>query len=115
MPLRSPKMNRFIFGFQRRVWCPKWTPASSSCFMVTTATMGSLPVGSLCRPDAGAGPGARGRGDRGMARVLGVVGLGQAVAGPSRTMLAGALSAGRTSARCGRAEPAAGRRGPRRG
>jgi hypothetical protein len=36
MPLRSPKMKRFIFGFQRRVWCPKWTPASSSCFMVTT-------------------------------------------------------------------------------
>ncbi len=38
MPLRSPKMNRFIFGFQRRVWWPKWTPASSNCFMVTTAT-----------------------------------------------------------------------------
>ena len=37
MPLRSPKMNRFIFGFQRRVWCPKWTPASSICRMVTTA------------------------------------------------------------------------------
>ena len=43
MPLRSPKMNRFIFGFQRRVWCPKWTPASSSCFMVTTAVMRRLP------------------------------------------------------------------------
>src|SRR5688500_12883495 len=38
MPLRSPKMNRFILGFQRRVWWPKWTPASNSCFMVTTAT-----------------------------------------------------------------------------
>src|SRR5271165_4245093 len=38
MPLRSPKMNLFIFGFQRRVWWPKWTPASSSCFIVTTAT-----------------------------------------------------------------------------
>src|SRR5437764_5047964 len=37
MPLRSPKMNRFIFGFQRRVWWPKWTPASSSCFIETTA------------------------------------------------------------------------------
>src|SRR3954453_1199592 len=37
MPLRSVKMNRFIFGFQRRVWCPKWTPLSSSCFMLTTA------------------------------------------------------------------------------
>jgi hypothetical protein len=37
MPLRSVKMNRFIFGFHRRVWCPKWTPLSSSCRMVTTA------------------------------------------------------------------------------
>src|SRR5947208_1646027 len=37
MPLRSVRMYRFIFGFQRRVWCPKWTPLSSSCFMVTTA------------------------------------------------------------------------------
>src|SRR4029453_11772691 len=23
-------MNGFIFGFQRFVWCPKWTPASKS-------------------------------------------------------------------------------------
>jgi hypothetical protein len=30
-------MYSAIFGFQRRVWCPKWTPASSSCFMDTTA------------------------------------------------------------------------------
>src|SRR5918994_327163 len=37
MPLRSLKMKRFIFGFHRRVWCPKCTPLSSSCFMVTTA------------------------------------------------------------------------------
>src|SRR6266545_4659213 len=28
-------MKRRILGFQRRVWCPKWTPASSNCFMVT--------------------------------------------------------------------------------
>src|SRR3954454_9298207 len=42
MPLRSVKMNRFIFGFQRRVWCPKWTPLSSSCFMLTTAIAASL-------------------------------------------------------------------------
>src|SRR5918993_28960 len=40
MPLRSVKMNRFIFGFQRLVWCPKCTPLSSSCFMVTTAMAG---------------------------------------------------------------------------
>src|SRR6266496_3416134 len=33
MPLRAPKMNGFIFGFQRLVWCPKWTPASRSCFI----------------------------------------------------------------------------------
>src|SRR5690606_3825554 len=31
MPLRSAKMNFRIFGFQRLVWCPKWTPASRSC------------------------------------------------------------------------------------
>src|SRR5277367_6058724 len=33
--LRSPKMNGAIFGFQKRVWCPKWTPASSICRMDT--------------------------------------------------------------------------------
>src|SRR4051794_16966513 len=43
MPLRSVKMNRFIFGFQRRVWCPKWTPLSSRFFMLTTATWRRLP------------------------------------------------------------------------
>src|ERR1051325_1152041 len=32
MPIRSPKMYGFIFGFQRFVWCPKWTPASSRSF-----------------------------------------------------------------------------------
>ncbi len=35
MPLRSPKMYCFIFGFQRRVWWPKWTPASSRSLMLT--------------------------------------------------------------------------------
>src|ERR1051326_2054117 len=43
MPPRSAKMNRFIFGFQRRVWWPKWTPASRSSRMETTA-MGFLPL-----------------------------------------------------------------------
>src|SRR5688500_18647243 len=38
-------MNRFIFGFQRRVWCPKWTPASNSCFMVTTGAIARLSDG----------------------------------------------------------------------
>src|SRR4051812_38466248 len=32
------KMNFFILGFQRRVWCPKWTPASRSSFMPISAT-----------------------------------------------------------------------------
>ena len=36
MPPRSPKMKRRIFGFQRRVWWPKWTPASSSSLMPTS-------------------------------------------------------------------------------
>ena len=35
IPLRSPKMNRRIFGFQRRVWWPKCTPASSSSLSET--------------------------------------------------------------------------------
>ena len=38
MPLRSAKMYGFIFGFQRRVWCPKWTPASSSWRIETVGT-----------------------------------------------------------------------------
>src|SRR5579871_5406795 len=33
--LRSPKIKGAIFGFQKRVWCPKWTPASSICRMDT--------------------------------------------------------------------------------
>ncbi|GAA3987787.1 hypothetical protein GCM10022630_35690 [Thermobifida alba] len=41
MPLRSVKMKRFIFGFQRRVWCPKWTPLSSNWRIVTTVAMTS--------------------------------------------------------------------------
>src|SRR6185503_13185020 len=34
MPFRSAKMNWRIFGFQRRVWCPKWTPAARSASSV---------------------------------------------------------------------------------
>ena len=48
MPLRSPKMYFCIFGFQRLVWWPKWTPASSSSFMVMLA-MGILPSVRLAR------------------------------------------------------------------
>jgi hypothetical protein len=49
IPLRSMKMNRFIFGFHRRAWCPKWTPDSKSCFIVTTANAFSLDA-SASRP-----------------------------------------------------------------
>src|SRR6516165_11503213 len=61
MPLRSVKMNRFILGFQRRVWCPKWVPLSSSCFMVTTAIVGHIPLLSVvARHPLRPGPGACG-------------------------------------------------------
>src|SRR5690349_11294668 len=36
MPPRSVKMKRRIFGFQRRVWWPKCTPASKSSRIETT-------------------------------------------------------------------------------
>src|SRR5262249_44858558 len=39
MPFRSPKMYSFIFGFQRFVWCPKWTPASSRSVIAVTAKL----------------------------------------------------------------------------
>src|ERR1035438_10806114 len=42
MPPRSPWMKRRIFGFQRRVWWPKWTPPASSSAMPTAATGYSL-------------------------------------------------------------------------
>src|SRR5262245_12825091 len=45
MPLRSPKMYFCIFGFQRLVWWPKCTPASSSSFMVNVAIALSCSVG----------------------------------------------------------------------
>src|SRR5439155_26542304 len=44
MPLRAVKMYRFIFGFQRLVWCPKWTPASRSCLSVTSGMRNERPV-----------------------------------------------------------------------
>ena len=40
MPLRAPKMKLFIFGFQRLVWWPKWTPASIISRMVIGASEG---------------------------------------------------------------------------
>src|SRR6185436_15191317 len=41
MPLRAPKMKPFIFGFQRLVWWPKWTPASIISRMVIGASEGA--------------------------------------------------------------------------
>src|SRR6187200_801716 len=56
MPPRSPKMKRRIFGFQRRVWWPKWTPASSSSFIVTsTKDLSLLGFLSLAELEPGAG------------------------------------------------------------
>src|SRR5436190_1909153 len=52
MPPRSVKMKRFIFGFQRRVWWPKWTPASRSSFMETTG-MGAPFFGWVALQPAG--------------------------------------------------------------
>src|SRR5262245_30887123 len=42
MPLRSVKMKGRMRGSQRRVWCPKWTPASSKSFIETTLAMACL-------------------------------------------------------------------------
>src|SRR5436190_23517226 len=39
MPLRASKMNGFIFGFHRLVWCPKWTPASNNSFTPILSTI----------------------------------------------------------------------------
>src|SRR6266571_8823179 len=50
MPLRSPKMYSFILGFQRLVWCPKWTPASSNSFMVMLANKPPCWISSVAAP-----------------------------------------------------------------
>src|SRR3990172_6896146 len=50
MPPRSPKMKRFIFGFQRRVWWPKWTPASRSSFIVISTANGPPHGFDACDP-----------------------------------------------------------------
>src|SRR5262249_6112375 len=67
MPFRSPKMYFAIFGFQRFVWWPKWTPASRSSFMVICAIAGgssrSVCLRAPCDPRVSPGtataPGAR--------------------------------------------------------
>src|SRR5438105_6926825 len=89
MPLRSPKMYFCIFGFQRFVWWPKCTPASSSSFIVSAAIRPSFrrrasaagpPAAAHCHRlffrRAAAPPGAdrlaRGVRDDCLGRVLGV-------------------------------------------
>src|SRR6186997_2916202 len=54
MPPRSVKMKRFIFGFQRRVWWPKWTPASRSSRIETTDNAVLLAVWIVETPAEGA-------------------------------------------------------------
>src|SRR5215211_5308975 len=54
MPLRSPKMYSFIFGFHRFVWCPKWTPASKRSFIATAKKSPPLSLAEL-EPFARAG------------------------------------------------------------
>src|SRR6266849_4036032 len=45
IPLRSPKIYSFIFGFHRRVWGPKRAPASSNSFIViSTANFPPLEI-----------------------------------------------------------------------
>src|SRR5262245_37962084 len=56
MPFRSMKMNFFICGFHRRVWCPKCTPASSRSFMVISATACLLRGSAAAPPSAFAPP-----------------------------------------------------------
>src|SRR5213082_1807734 len=69
MPLRSPKMYSFIFGFQRLVWWPKCTPASRSSFIVSVA----MRPPSVCPPPrsgASLRPNVRGARDGVLRRVL---------------------------------------------
>src|SRR5687767_903304 len=54
MPLRSAKMKRRIFGFQRRVWCPKWTPASSRARSCAGTAMGGTASFWFAPPPASA-------------------------------------------------------------
>ena len=43
--LRAPKMKGRILGFQKRVWCPKWTPACNMSRMLTAAILSFLCFG----------------------------------------------------------------------
>src|SRR5262249_23228312 len=72
MPLRSPKMYFCILGFQRLVWCPKWTPASSSSFMVSAAIVPPRRFASAATPGSLPAPTVRGVCDGELRRVFGV-------------------------------------------
>src|SRR3954454_724259 len=50
-------MYGFIIGFQRRVWGPKWTPASRSSFILTSSKEFSL-LGLLALAELETGAGA---------------------------------------------------------
>jgi hypothetical protein len=52
--LRWPKMYGAILGFQKRVWCPKWTPASSISRMDTDIEVSDQGLTSArpCSPPA---------------------------------------------------------------
>src|SRR5919106_1632244 len=52
IPPRSPWMKRRILGFQRRVWWPKWTPASSSSLMPISVAKESAPLWCVLAPPA---------------------------------------------------------------
>src|SRR3954454_21649322 len=81
MASRSPKMNRRLFGSQRRVWWPKCTPASSRSRRSTWMSVAieapwvglcgcARPAPSRTRRDApGRTRGLSGRGRRGQERV----------------------------------------------
>src|SRR5690606_22300841 len=60
MPLRWVKMKGFIFGFQRRVWWPKCTPASSSWSRPTSAMSCFLFSWGRCTPRSGCAAPERG-------------------------------------------------------
>src|SRR4029077_6262248 len=66
MPLRSPKIYFCIFGFQRLVWWPKCTPASSNSFIVNVAMNSPLVrlASDVERRDSPAPRRAQGAGDR---------------------------------------------------
>jgi len=52
-------MNGRILGFQRRVWWPKWTPASSSCRIEMDGTVQWPPVSVVSAADPRREPGLR--------------------------------------------------------